>query len=194
MVKVIEEFDAVSIKNASVQFIENGTQQPGTKFGCVGDISGETELLELVKKCEGIEVKKKTTPQKMTLTVNGHLPVKVVRDVFGLSNKDLKPGVWAYGSDSKGKNFVLTADVIDDFEDIVKLIAFSNCSSSTGFKFSIENGADELAQMELEFTALVDSNNKIYYEALVEELEDDEVKEKWHTNFTPDLVKGTPTP
>ncbi|MBL1705283.1 phage tail protein, partial [Klebsiella pneumoniae] len=36
MVKTIEEFDSVSIVNASIQFKKNGTQEPGTKFGCVG--------------------------------------------------------------------------------------------------------------------------------------------------------------
>ncbi|SFA50926.1 hypothetical protein SAMN05192569_102816 [Parageobacillus thermantarcticus] len=194
MTTVIQEFDAVSIKNASVQFFENGQQQPGKKFGCVGQIEGETEIIEIVKKCEGIEVKKKSKPVKMNLTVSAHIPVQVARDFFGLRNEDLKPGVWAYGTLSKGKSFVFTADVIDEFEDIVKLIAFPNCTNSSGFKIAIENGADEVAMLELEFTALADSLNNFYYEALVAELEDPTVAEQWHTQFTPELVKAVPTP
>jgi hypothetical protein len=194
MPTVIQEFDAVSIKNASVQFIDNGTQQPGTKFGCMGSIEGETEGIEIVKKCEGVEVKRKFKPNKMNLTVNAHIPVQVARDFFGLTNADLKPGVWAYGELSKGKQFVLTADVIDEFEDVVKLIAFPNCSNNTGFKISIENGADEVAMLELNFTALKDSLGNLYYESFIEELDDSTVAEQWHTQFTPDLVKAVPTP
>jgi hypothetical protein len=194
MPTVIQEFDAVSIKNASVQFIDNGTHQPGTKFGCMGSIEGETEGIEIVKKCEGVEVKRKFKPNKMNLTVNAHIPVQVARDFFGLTNADLKPGVWAYGELSKGKQFVLTADVIDEFEDVVKLIAFPNCSNNTGFKISIENGADEVAMLELNFTALKDSLGNLYYESFIEELDDSTVAEQWHTQFTPDLVKAVPTP
>jgi hypothetical protein len=194
MLTVIQEFDAVSIKNASIQFLENGQQQPGTKFGCIGQLEGETEVIEIIKKCEGIEVKKKSKPVKMNMKVSAHIPVKVARDFFGLSNKDLKPGVWSYGTLSKGKNFVFTADVIDEFEDVVKLIAFPNCSNSSGFKIAIENGADEVAMLELEFTALADSLNNFYYEALIAELEDQTIAEQWHTAFTPDLVKAIPTP
>ncbi|HDR8024149.1 TPA: phage tail protein [Bacillus cereus] len=187
----VEEFDSVSIQNASVQFFENGQQQPGTKFGCIGEIEGETEVVEIVKKCAGIEVKKKSKATKMNMTVSAHIPVQVVRDYFGLSTDGLKAGIWSYGSLSKGKNFVFTADVIDEFEDVVKLIAFSNCVDSAGFKFALENAADEVALMELEFTALADKLNNIYYEALVAELEDKTIADKWHTSFTTDLVKAT---
>lgn len=194
MPTTVVEFDAVSIKNLSIQFFENGVQQAGTPFGCLGSIEGETEIITVVKKVEGIEAKSKSKPVKMTLTVTGHIPVRVARDFFGLSTSGLKPGVWAYGTLSKGKDFVLTADVIDEFEDVVKLIAFSNCSNSTGFKIGIENGADEVAMLELEFTALADTENNFYYEALVPELEDNTVATQWHTNFTTTLAKATPTP
>lgn len=186
--QTITEFDSVSIKNASIQFKKNGKQEPGTKFGCLGNLDTETEVIEITKKCEGIEVKKKSKAVKIKVTVAAHIPVQVARDYFGLSTSGLKPGVWAYGSMSKGYDFVFTADIIDEFEDIVKLIAFSNCTNATGLKFAIENGADEVALMELEFAALADNLNNIYYEALVAELEDSSVAEKWHTQFTTELV------
>lgn len=195
MVRVIEEFDAVRIANASIQFFDAGVQRPGTKFGCIGDIEGETELNEIVKKCEGVDKKKIVKPIRMNNTVNAHIPVGVARDIFGLSNKNLKPGVWAYGALSKGKTFVFTADVVDDFEDVTKLIAFSNCASASGFKIMVENGADEVAQLEFEFNAFPDDENQIYYEAFIDEIEDTTVIDQWHTQFTPALVKATtPTP
>lgn len=188
---IIEEFDAVSISNASIQFIKNGTQTPGKPFGCIGKLEGETELKEIIKKCAGVEVKKTTKPQKMTISVSGHIPVAVVRDLFGLSNDGLKAGVYSYGADSKGLPFVFTADVVDEFEDVVKHIAFTNCASSVGLKISLENGADEVAEMELEFTAMADVNRKFYYEAFADEITDQTLLTKWHSEFKPSLVTGT---
>ncbi|PFW92272.1 phage tail protein [Bacillus pseudomycoides] len=187
---IVEEFDPMTFTNVGIQFIEGGEQQTGTKFGCVGTIEGETEMLEIVKKCEGLEVKKISRPSKMTLTLSGHLRVSVLRKIFGIKTDGLKPGVWSYGAKSKGKPFILTADVVDEFEDLQKLVAFANCASSTGFKFKVENGADEVAETELEFTVMKDSNDEFYYEALVDELEDQTVKDQWHTKFTPELVKA----
>lgn len=184
----IVEFDAVSIKNASIQTYENNVPTAGTSFGCVGSVEGETEVKELVKICEGVEAKKIIIPLKMNLSVSAHIPVQVARDIFGLGNEGLKDGVYAYGPESLGKRFVFTADVVDDFEDVVKLIAFPNASNNSGFQIKVENGQDEVALLEMEFTALVDSNNKFYYEALVAELEDPTIATSWHTAFTPTLV------
>jgi hypothetical protein len=193
MTTVIKEFDAVSIKNASIQFKKDGVQQEGTKFGALGSLEGETELKEIVKKAEGIEVKRKSKPVKMTISASAHIPVQVARDLFGLRNKDLKPGIWSYGTLSKGNDFVFTADVIDEFEDVVKLIAFPNCTDNSGFKIGIENDSDEVAMLEVEFTVLPDTLNNFYYEALVAELSDASVATQWHTQFTPTLVQ-VPSP
>lgn len=184
----IEEFDSVRITNLCIKF---KSEQAAQSFGCVGQIEGETEMLTIVKKCEGVEVKSKSRPQKMTLKLNAHVKVEPLRKIFGLSNAGLKPGVYSYGSDSKGEDFVLTADVVDEFEDLTKLIAFPNCSTSTGLTLSIENGADEVAELEMEYTAMIDNNKKCYYEAFVEELEDETIAEQWRSNFSADLVKAT---
>ncbi|MEC1778401.1 phage tail protein [Schinkia azotoformans] len=188
----VENFDAVRITNASVQFFEGGTQKTGTKFGFIGTIEGETELKEFIKTVEGIEVDKIVKPVKMNMTVSGHIPVKVARSLFGLSNTDLMAGVYSYGANSKGKKFIFTADVIDEFQEITKLIAFSNCLSSTGFNISIDNAADELAELEIEFTAMRDTKGNFYYEAITSELdvaEADYITDEWHAMFTPTLVK-----
>lgn len=193
MTTIVEEFDSISIKNSSVQFIEtDGTQQAGEKFGSVGSIEGETTLKVLIKRSEGQEVKSRNKPEKITLTISAHIPVKVVRDLFGISPEGLKPGVYKYSQNAKGKEFVYTADVIDEFEDIVKLIAFPKCVSATGFKFSIENGADEVAQMELELTAYPDEKGNLMYDAFVAELSDATVSEQWHTQFNYELVEAVP--
>lgn len=190
MPSIVEEFAPTAIKNSSVQFFgSDGTPEPGTKFGCVGSIEGETTLKELIKRCEGVEVRKKTKPEKMDLTISAHIPIQVVRDLFGLSTENLKPGVYKYSQESKGKEFVYTADVMDEFEDVVKLIAFPKAVSATGFKFSIENGADEVSEMEVEITAYPDEQGNLYYEAFVSELTDPTIADKWHTQFDHSLVE-----
>lgn len=187
---VVTEFDAVSIRNASVQFIEGGTQSPGTSFGATGSIEGETESIVIEKKSAGMTTKSVTKPQKMNLTYAGHFPVAVLRKIFGLSNEGLKPGIYSYGQFSKGVNFVLTADVVDEFEDVTKLIAFPNVTSTSGLKIqAIENGAEEVAQIEFEFTVLPDAKGQLYYEALEPEIDDPTVVTQWHTQFNPTLVE-----
>ncbi|MFD2638394.1 hypothetical protein [Piscibacillus salipiscarius] len=195
MATIVEKFDPMTITNVGVQMIDtDGTQQDGTKFGAAGSIGGETTLREIIKTEEGVEVDKIVKPQKMDLTVSSHVQLKVMRDIFGFSNQDLKPGVYSYGQDSKGKHFVLTADVIDEFEDHTKLVAFPKCVSATGFTFTIENGADEVALMELTLTAYPDDFKQFYYEAMVEELEDTTIPTTWHQQFDRTLVESVPTP
>lgn len=185
MPQTVVDFDAVSIKNPAIKF--DGELQ-SQSFGGIGKVSGETTLREIVKKLEGIEVKKKSTPEKMVLKLTAHVPVAPIRKLFGLSNSGLKPGIYAYGSPCKGLPFVLTGDVLDEFEDVTKLIAFPNCISNTGLTLNVENGADTVAELELEFTAYLDENKYCYYEAFVSEIEVADVT-TWRTNFTPTLVK-----
>lgn len=181
----IKEFDAIRIRNASVQYKDD---TPNDKFECLGSIEGETEMKAIVKRCEGVIRKSKSIPISHSLTLAGYVPVSTLRNVFGLSNKDLKAGVYSYGIDSKGKDFCLTADVIDEFEDIVKLVAFPNSNSATGLQYSIDNDADETAYVELEFDVNPDESGQFYYEAFVEEV-DATISSAWHTDFKRELVE-----
>ena len=81
--------------------------------------------------------------------------------------------------------------MIDEFEDVTKLIAFPNCISATGFKFTVTNGADQVAEMELNLTAYPDEYSQLYYEALSEEVDDSTVKTDWHKSFSRQLVAAT---
>lgn len=194
MSTIVEEFDAISIKNSSIQYLNESGQEEGEFFGSIGSISGSTTLKELIKNVEGTEAKKRVKPEKMELTISAHVPIAVYRKVYGITNKDLKPGVYSYSIDAKGKEFVYTADVIDEFEDVTKLVAFPRCISATGLQFTIENGASEVAEMELTLTAYKDSKGQLMYEAFVDEVEDESVKTQWHKEFTPELVELLPAP
>lgn len=194
MPKVIETFDAIAIKNTSLQIHNNnGTKENGEKIGCVGSISGETTMRELVKRCEGVEVRKRAKPERMDLTLTAHVKLALAREIFGLTNEDLKPGVYKYSKDAKGKEFTLTADVVDEFEDETKLIAFPKCTSATGLKFTVANGAEEVAELELLFSVYPDEEGNFYYEAVISELEDAEMADEWHVDFQHELV-AVPVP
>lgn len=195
-VKVVTEFDATDITDASIQFKNAlGTYEPGTSFGCVGTLEGEGEAYTIEKKCGQRTMKTKTKTSKLNMTLAGHIPLAVARDIFGMTNTDLKPGIWAAGTFTKGKDFILTVTAIDEFEDNKKLIAFPNASNTVGFKIQpIEAGSEEIAMLEIEFASLPDELDYFYYEAIVAELEDPTIATTWHTAFTKTLVEKVAIP
>ncbi|MEK3995632.1 phage tail protein [Psychrobacillus sp. FSL K6-2365] len=196
MVQVVTEFDTTNIKDAAIQFKESdGTYAPGTSFGCLGTLEGEAETTLIEKKCGAVTIKSKTKTLRLNMTVSGHIPLAVARDYFGLSNVDLKPGIWAAGTKTIGKDFKLTVTAVDEFEDNEKLMAFPNSSNTVGFKIQpIESGTEEIAMLELEFVSLPDELSNFYYEAIVAELDDPTIADSWHTEFTTALVEAVPTP
>lgn len=196
MAQIVTDFDTTDIRDASIQFKEpGGTYAPGTSFGCIGTLEGEAESITIEKKCGSRTIKSKTKTEKLTMTISGHIPLSVARDYFGMTNKDLKPGIWAAGTMTTGKDFKLTVTAVDEFEENEKLMAFPNSSNTVGFKIQpLESGTEEIAMLELEFVSLPDELNHFYYEAIVSELEDPTVAEQWHTSFDTELVELVPGP
>lgn len=191
--KTIEEFNEYTITNAHVQWtkeaVEEGNKhEDAVELGCTGSLNTETEIKIVSKICEGVPVKEWPVPQKMTATFIGHMPVSAVRKAFGLSNKDLKPGVYSYGVDSRGAGGIFTWETLNIEETISKYLAFPNGSFVGGLKLTLENGLDEIAPVEMQLTFMKDENRKFMYEAFDYELDDD-VKEAWMKSFNPDLVK-----
>ena len=104
--------------------------------------------------------------------------------------EELAPGVYAYGKNSKHEEFTLTGEVMDE-DDVKKLVAYPNCVVSSGIATKIENGAEEVAEAELEIAAFPDEHGFGKYEAIEELLEDENIKNKWMTSFNYDLVKSS---
>ncbi|MEN3133080.1 phage tail protein [Bacillus albus] len=184
-ITTIETFDAVDIKNASVLFKGTSVTEP---FGCVGSLDAETEMKTMKKTCGGRTLKQKAKPIQMNVTINAHLQVKVLREIFGITNKNLKDGVFSYGTDSIGKDFTFVAEEVDDFEAVSRYIAFPNCSSATGFIKSLKSGEEEVAETELTITCLADAFNQFYYEAFQSDLSAED-KKMWMTAFDPAKVQ-----
>lgn len=192
----VEHFTPVDVNNVGIQFKNGATYDPGTSFGCVGSLEGEPELKTKELPCGGEILASITKTVYYTIRLTAQrVPLAVLRKVFGLTNEGLKEGVYSYGSNSKSEEFRLTADVVDEFEDVTKMIAFPKASNISGFKIqNIENGAEEVASLELEFRAYKDENGKFYYEGITTEVTDATVKNQWHTAFTPELVAEVETP
>lgn len=190
MANIIQEYDEYTITNGTVQWLEDEKHIAATKLGCTGTLSVETEIKVVSKKCEGTEVKNIPIPQKMTGTFSGHMPVQVLRKAFGLTNKDLKKGVYSYGVGSRSGRGIFTWETLNLEETIKKLMAFPNANMTGGFKFNLENGGDEIAEVEMTIDFLKDSNRQFYYEAFEDELEDETVKKDWMEKFSLELVSG----
>lgn len=156
---------------------------------CNGSLSVETEVQEIQKKCGATVVASISKPTEMTITLQAHFPLEIFRRIQGIKQMaELKPGVYAYGGNSSGEKFSLSAEIKDLFQGIEKLIAFPKAAINTGLTFEIEAGNDELAYVEIETKAYQDELGNWYYEAIPEEA-DTVDKVEWLTNFTLDTVK-----
>lgn len=178
------DYSEFRVTNASIKF---GKDVSASKFGCIGSIEETLNTKKISKKCEGIIVKNRTKPDGSgELKISLHMEQEAYYQAFGMNATDLKTGIKGYGK-LPHEEFCLTMEVFDE-DDIKKYKAYPNCVFSDGISRKIENGAEEVAEIEATLLVAADVNGYCMYEALAEGLEDD-VKEKWLTAFTPELVK-----
>lgn len=157
--------------------------------GCTGSLSMEAETRTVVKRCEGEVVEERTIVTAYLVTLVGHLPVGVLRDIYGFTNEGLKPGVYAIGNKSKAKKGIYTWQAEDLYDEQKKYLAFPNMSVTSGYAFSHENGAEEIAEVTISFKAMKDDLGNFYYEAYEKELTDETVKTGWAQTFDKTLIE-----
>lgn len=155
---------------------------------CVGSCEEELDAKVISKSCRGV-VFKKTVKGAGTgkLVISMHMPMSIYNDVYGMNLDSLIEGVKAYGTNSIHKGFACTQNVFDE-DGVEKFKAYPNCIIETGVKRKIENGAEEVAEIELEVSLMPDEHGNCVYEALASEL-DETVKSKWMTGFEPSMVQ-----
>lgn len=156
---------------------------------CVGSSEEAMDARVVTKKCRGTVAKtvvRGTGTGKLKL--KAHIPYDVYVGFYGMELDSLIEGVKAYGKNSKHKNFAVTQHVLDE-DGIVKLKAYPNCVMTSGAARKIENGATEVAELELEADIMPDEFGNGMYEVLEADLTDSTVKSKWMTNFTPEMVQ-----
>ncbi|MBC1605658.1 phage tail protein [Listeria rocourtiae] len=166
----------------------DGVQAQGVLFGEFSKFEGEATIKPIVRKAEGVPVEQVSKPDFIEGTITGHILVETARKLYGLSTEGLKEGVWAYGASSKTANFALTAEEQDMYGN-GRLVGFANMTITGGIKWSLENGSEEVAEVEIPVQAMKDSSKNLRYDALILDIKDAETVEKWHTDFSPDMVK-----
>ena len=172
------------------QHIKIGNSENYEDMNCVGSSEEEVEVKVITKKCRGVVAKEKVKGTgNGSLKLSLHMPYAIYTKLFGMEKEGLAKGVYAYGQGSVHPEFSLTQRVIDE-DDAVMLKAYPRCIMETNPTIKIENGAEEVAEVEITAKLLPDDTGMCKYEALESELED-EVKTSWLTAFTPDLVKAT---
>lgn len=179
---VFSEFEVVE------QHIKVNGDEAYTDMNCVGKSEEELETKTVTKKCRGVTAKKKTKGTgNGKLAESVHVPYDVYNKIYAMSPEGLSDGVYAYGQNSTHPEFSLTQKVIDE-DDAVKYKAYPRCTIESGPKRPVENGAEEVPELELEISLLPDEFGNCMYEALAEKL-DSQIAENWLTNFTPELVR-----
>lgn len=182
-------FSEYEIKETSIKFKDDET---ANRAGCVGSLEETLDSKTITKKCEGIEsvVAVKGTG-KGELKISLHMPYEIYKKVYGMNLETLIKGVAGYGQKSVHNKFCLTGKVYDE-EDNCKLKAYPNCIMKEGISRKIENGSEEVAEIELTIAVNPDDEGFGMYEALVDDLDaskKDEIINSWMTNFTTDLVQ-----
>lgn len=167
--------------------IDGATEVDSNK--CVGTLEEEMTVKTVTKKCRGVVEKSRTKGTgNGTLKLSLHMEQDIFADIFGMTQEGLKDGVIAYGKNSLHKVFCMTVKVLDE-DDNVKYKAYPKCSIQTGFSRKVENGAEEISEIELEIAVTPDKNGNGLYEVLEADITEDELKTAWMKNFAPELVK-----
>lgn len=157
---------------------------------CVGTSEEELDVIQITKKCRGVVSKTRVKGAGTgTLTVSAHVPYHIYAAVYDMNSRsDLAEGVNGYGTGNVHKEFSITQHVFDE-DGIEKLKAYPRCIMLSGPTRSIENGAEEIAELEMEISLMPDANGYCMYEAIVSDLGDSSsIANTWMTNFTPELV------
>ena len=174
------ELDKIGIKFADSE--EYKTME------CIGSMEEEMTVKTVTKSCRGVVKKKRSKGTgEGTLKLTAHIPYDIYTEAFGMNLDSLKTGVKAYGQNSIHKVFSLVGHVIDE-DNNEKLKAYPNCTITTGVVRKIENGAEEVAELEWEIGVMPDEFGNGVYEVPVDEIDED-IAESWMTDFSPELVQ-----
>lgn len=181
---VFSDFD---LREMGLKFKSGETYE---RADCVGSCEEEMESKTITKSCRGIVFKRVTKGTgNGTLKISAHIPWAIYTKAYGMNLDSLITGVKAYGQNSVHEEFSIVMHVFDE-DGAEKLKAYPRAVIETGVARKIENGAEEVAELELEIAVMPDEYGNGMYETLVEELGDETVKTTWMTAFTPALVQA----
>ena len=156
---------------------------------CIGTWEEAMEARKVTKKCRGVVAKQRTKGTGAgTCKVTAHIPLELYHALHGMDLDELADGVYAYGTSSLHPVACITLDVYDE-DDVEMFKAYPVCTVTTGPSRKVENGAEEVAEVELEVGVSPDDNGQGVYEALADGLAES-IKTAWMESFTPELVQA----
>lgn len=156
-----------------------------TRDDCIGSIEVERETKTVTKSCRGVVKKRKTKPTgNGTLTLKMHVKLDLYRKLNAMKNDGLQPGVYAWDNTVFMPEASVTARVKDE-DDNIMLLAYPRVKVEEISTLSIENGAEEVAEIEMKLSYMPDDYNKGEYQALADELTGEVLTaENWMTTFS----------
>lgn len=181
--KIYSDFE---VTKATVKFDKDNESSGNiisNYMGQTGSLEESMDARTITKKNEGIEetvVVKGTGTGELKFT--GHVRWGVYQRFFGMKMEKLKEGVYAYGKSSVHERFTLTCLVMDEYGRI-SYRAYPSCIITDGIARKVENGSDEVAEIELTIKVAPDDNGMGMYQAQEEELKDDTIKTNWVDKF-----------
>ena len=166
-----------------------------TRDDCVGSIEVERETKTVTKSCRGVIKKRKTKATgNGTLTLKMHVKLALYRKLYAMTNEGLQPGVYAFDNTVAMPEASLTARVKDE-DDNIMFLGYPRVKVEKINTLSIENGAEEVAEVEMKLSYMPDDYNKGEYQALEVELTGNELNaENWMTDFSSELAQAETTP
>lgn len=163
-----------------------------TRDDCVGSLNVERETKTVIKKCRGVTKKRKTKPTgNGNITLKMHIKMALYRKINAIKNTGLQPGVYAFDNTESMPEFALTARVKDE-DDNVMFLGFPRCKIEEINALEIENGAEEVAEVEMKISYMPDDYNKGEYQALEVELTGSTLtSSNWMTAFSSEAAQAT---
>lgn len=179
----MEQFTEFEVKESTARFGE----ATAIALGCVGTLEETMNTKTITKKCEGVPKKTIVKPDGTgELKFSLHMRWAAFTEMFGLVSEGYKTGVYAYGMASTHKHFCYTARVKNE-DGVEMLKAYPDCVVTDGIASKIENGAEDVAEIEVTAAVCPDAFGNGMYEAVVDDV-DEEVAAKWIKEFSHDLI------
>lgn len=166
-----------------------------TRDDCIGKLSVERETKTVTKSCRGVVKKRKTKPTgNGTITLSLHIKLSLYRAINNMVNEGLQPGVYAFDNTAAMPEFSIAARVKDE-DDNVMFKGFPRCKIEEINSLNVENGAEEVAEVEMTVSYMPDDYNKGEYEALETELTGTVLNaNNWMTDFSSELAQLSSDP
>lgn len=183
------QFSEFEVDKLGFKLADDENAKEHTLMSCIGSVEEELEVRTVDKKCRGTVVKHRVYPTgNGTVTISAHFPLDVYNSVYGLTLASLKDGVKGYSRNGKHPVFSMTEHVVNEDGD-EKVKAYPCCVMSSGVTRSVENGGDEVAEVEAEVYVMPDDYGICMYECLVDELPEGLTVDAWMKSFDPKNVQ-----